>query len=171
MVAGMRSYLFAAGVDVIAEIAKGSLVLSSDQGHMIDGRFDPDAMLRLLEENLDRAKQDGFEGLWASGDMSWELGADKDVKKLLEYEWKLEKYFETHPGIYGICQYHADILPRDMVCHGLLIHPTLFINETLSRANPQFIESDRPLEPVSPTPHVKHTVHNLCLLQPEEEGQ
>ena len=34
MVAGMRSYLSAAGVDVAREVGKGSLVLSSDQGHI-----------------------------------------------------------------------------------------------------------------------------------------
>ena len=49
MVAGMRSYLAAAGVDVAREVGKGSLVLSSDQGHLVDGHFDADLMLRALE--------------------------------------------------------------------------------------------------------------------------
>ena len=45
MVAGLRSYLFAAGVDVPKEITNGSLVLSSDNEHLLDGRFDIDRML------------------------------------------------------------------------------------------------------------------------------
>jgi MEDS: MEthanogen/methylotroph, DcmR Sensory domain len=45
MVAGMRSQMAAAGVDVAAEVAKGSLVVSSDRHHLIDGSFDVDLML------------------------------------------------------------------------------------------------------------------------------
>jgi hypothetical protein len=37
MVTGMRSYLFAAGTDVTKEIVKGSLVLSSNNPHLVDG--------------------------------------------------------------------------------------------------------------------------------------
>jgi hypothetical protein len=39
MVAGMRSYLAAEGVDVAQEVAKAGLVLSSEQGHLVDGRL------------------------------------------------------------------------------------------------------------------------------------
>jgi len=165
MVAGMRSYLFASGVDVTSEVTRGSLVLSSNQSHLKGGKFDADSMLQLLEQNLDQAVRDGYAGLWATGDMSWELGADKDLKKLLEYEWKLEKFFETHPALSGICQYHADILPREIVYHGLLVHPGLFVNQTLSRVNPHFIASDASLEPVIPTAGIKDAVQNLCALQ------
>src|SRR5580658_10306380 len=77
MVAGLRSYLFAAGVDVAHEIEKKSLVLSSGQNHLRNGRFEVDQMLGMLEESLDQALADGYAGLWASGDMSWEMGRDK----------------------------------------------------------------------------------------------
>ena len=41
MVAGMRSYLAASGVDVAEATARGSLVLVSEQQHLIDGyKFD-----------------------------------------------------------------------------------------------------------------------------------
>ncbi len=36
MVAGIRSYLAAAGIDVAEEVKNGSLVLSSDSGHLVD---------------------------------------------------------------------------------------------------------------------------------------
>src|ERR1051326_6374163 len=38
MSAGMRSYLAAADVDVAYEAMRGSLVVSSDQQHLIDGK-------------------------------------------------------------------------------------------------------------------------------------
>ena len=52
MVAGMRSYLAAAGIDVELELRKGSLVLSSEQSHLVEGIFDPDSMIHMLELSL-----------------------------------------------------------------------------------------------------------------------
>ena len=43
----------------------------------------------------------------------------------------------------GVCQYHADTLPAQAVGQGLLTHPSLFINETLSRVNPHYVPRER----------------------------
>src|ERR1051326_1505495 len=123
MVAGMRSYLAAAGVDVTREVGKSSLVLSSDQGHLENGHFDADRMLHGLEAAVDLALSEGYQGLWATGDMTWEFGSKDEMSKLREYEWKLEDLFRTQPCLSGICQYHVDTLPQDAVQNGLLAHP------------------------------------------------
>ena len=78
MVAGIRSYLAATGLDVAQEVNKRSLVLSSDQNHLEDGRFDLDGMLGRA---VDEAVADGYAGLWASGDMTWELGSYENFEK------------------------------------------------------------------------------------------
>src|ERR1700691_2900656 len=62
MVAGMRSYLAATGVDVTHEVTKTSLVLSSDQSHLTDGYFDVQRMMRTLEDALGQALHDGYVG-------------------------------------------------------------------------------------------------------------
>src|ERR1700761_7600996 len=67
MVTGIRSYLYAAGVDVTYEIAKTSLILSSDQSQLKDGQFDIDHFLGMLEEAVSQALSDGYKGLWATG--------------------------------------------------------------------------------------------------------
>lgn len=139
MVAGMRSYLAAAGVDVEAEIAAERLLLSSQTSHLVDEAFDVDRMLDVLDDALAQAIEDGFAGLWATGDMSWEFGPQKDFTKLLEYEWRLEAFFRTHPRLSGICQYHRDLMPDEAMCQGLAAHPVLFVNETLSRVNPHYL--------------------------------
>ena len=74
MVAGMRSYLAAAGVDVARETEEGNLELSSEQGHLLDGSFDIDRMIDSLAAAVKQAMNDGYQGLWATGDMSWEFG-------------------------------------------------------------------------------------------------
>lgn len=148
MVAGFRSYLFARGVDVSKEITKGSLVTSSDDKHLVDGRFDIDLMLSMLTEAVDKALNDGYCGLWATGDMSWEFGPEKDFSKLLEYEWRLEELFNKQPSLSGICQYHSERLPQEAMMHGIQTHREIFINETLSRVNPHYSE-----RPYSSTQH------------------
>lgn len=144
MVAGVRSYLAAAGVDVARETAEGNLVLSCEQSHLIDGvHFDVDGMIGMLERMLNQALEDGYDGLWATGDMTWEFGPSNDFSKLLEYEWRLEDFFRDHPEISGICQYHAETLPRAAVRAGLHSHPGLFVSETLSLINPHYLPPEQ----------------------------
>ena len=139
MVAGMRSYLAAAGVDVAHESANGRLVLSSERHHLADGhQFDMERMIAALEDTLNQALKDGYEGLWATGDMTWELGPDKDFSKLLEYEWRLEEFLRANPRMGGICQYHVETIPCHIVREALCVHPSIFVNQTLALLNPVY---------------------------------
>jgi len=142
MVAGMRSYLAASGVDVAGETARGSLVLSSAQHLVNGGQFDVQLMIDALQSGLDSALNDGYSGLWATGDMSWEFGPAKDFSRLLEYEWRLEEFFHAHPQMSGVCQYRADMLPRATLRHGVLAHTSIFVNQTLSLINPQYLRPE-----------------------------
>jgi hypothetical protein len=117
MVAGIRSYLAAEGLDVAQEVNDGSLVLSSDSGHLVNGVFDVARMLAMLAEAVNDALAHGYAGLWATGDMTWELGSEKNFGKLMEYECGLEEMFRDFPALSGICQYHRDTLPEDAL-HG-----------------------------------------------------
>ena len=139
MVAGIRSYLAAAGLDLAREMERGALVLSSEESHLVDGQFDSDRMLALLEAAVEEALRDGFSGLWATGDMTWEFGNEKNFVKLVEYERALEQLFEKHVSLSGVCQYHTDTLPIGVVEHGLHVHKGIFVSETLSRINPYFL--------------------------------
>ena len=143
MVAGLKSYLAAAGVDVDYELMRKSLITSSDRPHLIGGNnFSVDGLMDDLELTLDQALLDGYAGLWATGDMTWELGPEVGSGKLVEYEWRLERFFRTHPELGGVCQYHIDSLPGFAVRQGLSTHPKLFINDTLSTLNPHYEGSD-----------------------------
>src|SRR5215475_525586 len=113
MVVGMRAYLTSSGLDVYDAVVGGRLILSSGHDHLVDGDFDPNAMLRLLKEAYDGALKEGYAGLWASGDMAWEFGPARDFDKLVQYERALEAFFQTHPKLHGVCQYHADVLPGE----------------------------------------------------------
>ena len=161
MVAGLRSYLFAKGVDVPREVLKGSLVLSSGDGHLLNGAFDIDRMLGSLNHAVGQALLDGYQGLWATGDMSWEFGPNKDFSKLLEYEWGLEELFEKHQCLSGVCQYHMDTLPREIVRQGLLTHQEIFVNETLSRLNSHYVRRESFATPFQLPTDLDNTIDRL----------
>ncbi|HEX4637675.1 MAG TPA: MEDS domain-containing protein [Rhizomicrobium sp.] len=139
MVAGMRGYLTSSGLDVHDAVISGRLILSSSHDHLVDGEFDPRRMLRLLKDSYDSTLKDGYAGLWASGDMAWEFGPAMDFDKLVQYERALEVFFNLHPKMQGVCQYHADVLPSAVVKSGLSVHPGVYVNETLSRINAQYV--------------------------------
>jgi hypothetical protein len=170
MVAGLRSYLAAAGVDVAQEVARGRLILSSDQQHLADGSFDIDRMLRTLENLLDNALRDGYAGLWAVGDMTWELGPELDPARLLEYEWRLETLFHQRPELGGICQYHADTLPRSLMRQSLLVHPSIFVNETLSLINPHYLYSEEHAHQPAHAAHLDAAVARLSQSGEFDQG-
>ena len=162
MVAGMASYLAALGVDVGLETAKGSLVLSSEQTHLTaDRTFNVDRMLGTLDDAINEALKDGFEGLWASGDMTWEFGPERDFSKLVEYEWQLEELFHERPELHGVCLYHSDTLPREFLRKGLVVHPSLFINETLTRINPNYLRPERFSEAAAAHPEIDSALYHL----------
>lgn len=144
MVAGMQSYLAAEGADVGKEIARGSLVVTSERQHLLNGVFSVDRMLQMLEQELLRALADGYVGLWAAGDMTWQMGGEKNLTRLLEYERRLENFFRAHPEMGGICQYCTDTLPREAVSQALVAHRSILINETLSIVNVHYLPPGAP---------------------------
>jgi hypothetical protein len=138
MVAGMRSSLAALGIDVEDELERRRLILSWEPV-AVGGNFDAGAMLSRLEEDLDEALRDGHQGLWATGDMTWEFGHASNFSKLLAYEYGLEKLMNRRPQLSGICQYRRDTLPPDVPDKALRTHRTVFINATLSYVNSRYV--------------------------------
>jgi hypothetical protein len=139
MVDGIRAYLTSSGLNVSEAVVEGRLILSSDQEHLLDDRFDPSHMLVLLKEAHDRALKDGYAGLFATGDMAWEFGPARDYTQLEEYERALEQFMQANPTMCGVCQYHADVLPGEVLQTGLTVHPGIFENEREARMNPRYV--------------------------------
>jgi hypothetical protein len=170
MVAGMRSYLAARGLDVHEQTKNGSLLLSSDQEHIVDGHFEAELIVDKLLAAMRQAQADGYAGLWASGDMTWELGNERNFVKLLDYECRLEETLRQNIGLSGICQYHVDTLPRHLVQAALHTHQAMFINETLTRMNPYYIAPDcvvRHHAEISPT-ELNQMLEHLLMAVPSK---
>lgn len=146
MVAGFRSQLYASGTDVQREVTRGALVLDSSTNHLVDGRFVVDRMIDTLDAAIDQAEADGYAGLFATGDMTWEFGPEQDFSRLLEYEWRLEHLFRKQRALAGICQYHRDLLPREAVREGIVSHERVYVSDLLTRLNPHYLVARSPAE-------------------------
>jgi signal transduction histidine kinase len=145
MVEMVGESLVRSGVDVPRERDRKALVLSSDRSHLKDGRFDPRAMVDLLRASIDEALGDGFKGLCATGDMTWELGAQPNFERLLEYEALLEGVFRDKP-LMGICQYRRDLVPEFAVHDALITHRSVHIGTDLNRDNLFYVPPEILLE-------------------------
>lgn len=141
MVGMVDAALSQQGFDTAAEVRRGSLVLSSDRKHLENGRFDPHAMVDMLSELIDAALRDGFEGLCATGDMTWELGDEENFERLREYEALLEQMFAEKPLI-GICQYRRGALPAWALQDALMTHRSLYLGVDLNRDNVFYVPPD-----------------------------
>lgn len=146
MVAGFRSQLYATGTDVQHAMTTGALVLDSSGDHLVDGRFVIHRMIDTLAAAVEQALADGCAGLFATGDMTWEFGPEREFSKLIEYEWQLEQLFRKHPALSGICQYHRDLLPREAVGEGVVSHEAVYTSDTLTRLNPHYVVARSPAE-------------------------
>ena len=166
MVEGLRSHLSSLGVAVANDITKGHLVLSSEPVVSADGVFDADSMLKKLEGAVTQALRDGYKGLFATGDMTWELGPLKDNYSLLvDYEWKLERLFRRQYALSGICQYHVDTLPIGAMRQALRSHPAIFVNETLSRINQYFTDALDLIRQAARDRALDNAIVDLCQVQ------
>lgn len=165
MVSGMQSSLNFINVDVASRVRNGSLVFSSEPVTK-NGDFDVTDMIGQLDDAITQALKDGYKGLFATGDMTWEFGPRENFGKLIEYEWQLEKLFRRRSELTGICQYHHDTLPPGVARQGLMTHKSVYVNETLSHLNHHYLEPDSPIELAPANSDLDAGLANLFIGKP-----
>jgi hypothetical protein len=135
---GFRVRLRALGVEVDAAEAGGALLLlTAGEAHLEDGRFECERMLRMLNESLEKALDDGFIGLRTCGDMTWLADTPPGADQVIEYEAVLNELFRNVRGL-GMCQYDRKRLPAHVVAHaGICAHSSLVV-EGSHQPNPGY---------------------------------
>jgi anti-anti-sigma factor len=108
-VATVAGNLRRAGVDPRERVARGQLVLLSlAEGYGRGGAFDPERQLELYHQLLERARAEGYRGLWITGEGTWELrGKLPGSERALEYERLVERFLATTEDALALCQYDA----------------------------------------------------------------
>ena len=110
-------------VDVAAESARSALqLLDSTDTYTVHGGFDPEQTMRVFNEAIEQALNDGFKGFRAAAEMSWALGLDDGGATVIAYESLLRMLFSTAPAT-GLCLYDRRRMPAPLVHGALLTHP------------------------------------------------
>jgi hypothetical protein len=126
------------GIDVGDARQRGALMLrTSDEAHLAGGTFDSERMLRLLNDLVEEALNDGFVGLRTCGDMSWLIDAPLGSHLVVEYEAVLNQFFQNVRAL-GMCQYDCRRLPPALVERAAMDTHSSLVVQRRHGANPRF---------------------------------
>lgn len=158
--ASVLAALCEGGIDTDTALASGALVILSKQDtYLKEGRFDPDRMLDLLRETMASAKREGYGALRVTGEMTWVLGGDPGVERLMEYEAKLNYFFPEHDAL-AICQYNRNRFRPEVIIDVIHTHPLAICGGQVCR-NHYYVPPDEFLKPDQPTLQVERLLRNI----------
>lgn len=101
-----------AGIEAAASLRTGALVLMPpDRSYVQDGRFSPERGTALLRDEADRARREGYQGLWVTGEIGAGIRGAPGGDRLVEYEATVDEFFATTPDALALCQYDAAAHP------------------------------------------------------------
>ncbi len=128
---GLEQALRGAGVDTGAALSSGQLsILTSEETYLSQGYFTPEKMLDFYGTALHTAIQEGYGEVRITGEMTWALQKMPGVERVIEYEAKLDKAFNTYPHI-TICQYNIARVTGDFILDVLKAHPDCILGGVL----------------------------------------
>jgi CheY-like chemotaxis protein len=131
-----------AGIDVERTIASGQLdVRLWQDAYLREDRFDQDAMLALVEEQLQSGAVAGSQRIRLMGHMEWSLLDKPGVGDLLEYETRLNYIFPKYDQP-GICTYDLTKFSASAAMDIMRTHPLVIIGGLLLE-NPFFVAPDQ----------------------------
>ena len=131
-----------AGIDVEEAMGSGQLdVRLWQDAYLREGRFDQDAMLALIEEELQSGTATGSRRIRLLAHMEWSLLDKPGVDDLLEYETRLNYVIPKYDDPV-ICTYDLSKFCASMVMDTLRTHPVVIIAGLLQE-NPFFVPPDQ----------------------------
>lgn len=157
----VKKILKNAGLDVTAAEKTGQLqVIHEKDSYTRDGFFDPDAMIKLLISETEKALKQGYPALRATGEMSWALRGYTGSDRLLEYESRLNSELFLHYPCLAICQYDRWKFDPEIIKGVVLTHPFLIRGDRIYR-NFYYIEPEEYLNHKKSGREVQHWLNNL----------
>lgn len=131
-----------AGINVQQAMDTGQLEVRPWQDTHLGGyRFDQDAMLALVEGQLQSGAAAGYPRTRFLGHMEWALLDKPGVSDLLEYEARLNYVLPKYDDIV-ICAYDLSKFGASLVMDVLRTHPVVIVGGILQE-NPFFVPPDQ----------------------------
>ncbi len=136
----------AEGIDTDSAVESGALkVITKREAYLMRGYFDPDLMIQFLKEGVNSAKRAGFKALRVTGEMTWALGSETGVERLVEYEAKLN-YIIPEYDILAICQYNRNRFKPEIIIDIIRTHPLVIYGSIVCK-NFYYVPPDEFLKP------------------------
>jgi two-component system, chemotaxis family, sensor kinase Cph1 len=135
--AEVRAALLSSDIDVAGSEQRDALrLIRAERLYLAEGTFDPERMLRRLNEAIAAAVTKGFAAFRLAAEMSWALDARAADDLVIEYEALVGTLFTTS-GARGLCFYHRDRMPANVLDGSLTVHPLAGVDGELG-TNPFF---------------------------------
>jgi signal transduction histidine kinase len=134
------------GIDVEAAVARRALVIGGGRGtYLRDGVFRPDAMIEFWGEAIASARADGFSALRIMAEMSWALGGEPSIERLLEYESQANPFLHDQ-RVVALCHYNRRRFSAASIRGVLQTHPEVIFGGLVC-SNPYYVPPDEFLHP------------------------
>ena len=126
-------------VDYKQAIKDGQLfILDKSEAYSKHGAFVPDRMIELLQNEANKAIDNGYSGLSVTGEISWVLDYEDGRERIIEYEWKLnDRVFGYYP-VTALCRYNLDNFSPSMIKSIIELHPYIFYENQINE-NPYYV--------------------------------
>jgi len=126
--------LSAGGIDIDAALETGQLsVRTTEEFYASTEGFDPDRTIASIEAVYERTFDEGYEGLWVAGEMSWVLAsrtratADADPDLLMNYESAVNRFCDDRAAT-ALCQYDRTRFPAEVLSDVIRTHPHVVVD-------------------------------------------
>ena len=151
------------GMAVDDALRRGALLIRTKRdAYLMRGHFDPDWMISFLGQAVDQAKADGFTALRVTGEMTWALGPEPGLDRLIEYEAKLNLAFERLDCL-AICQYNRNRFSPRIIRDIIRTHPLVIYNNLVCH-NFYYVPPGEMLNP-DPQREVSRLLSNIAERQ------
>jgi len=129
--------LVTAGVDVAQERLRDALrFLTKQVAYLQSGEFNPRQMIEFLRQAEIEALADGFSGLRLMGEMTWALGPNGGLDRLIQYEAMLNHFLLNSRSVI-LCQYNRSRFEAPCIHDVLLTHPLAIVGAQVC-SNPYY---------------------------------
>lgn len=125
-------------VDIDEYYKRGALrIITKNDAYLTEGYFDINKMVAFWEETVAKAIADGYTAVRAAAEMTWSLGTEPGVDKLVPYESALNEVF-PRLKVSALCQYNRKRFSARTIKEMVHVHPLVVVGTDVL-PNPAFI--------------------------------
>lgn len=137
----VRAWLLETGIELPKAEENGAFgITKAESAYCPSGRFVPQEVIENMVSRYAMAREAGYRGSRACGEMTWALRNIPGSDRLLEYEIRINTITETFPYI-GMCQYDARLFDGATLFKVLQVHPYMVAQGQIVR-NPFYVRPE-----------------------------